>query len=236
MNLRMLDSDQTVDEVCKDPSFFYTCTGQRGRKIKYDRAELRKTVRKLPYKQRRTYKDLAAATGVPKTVLHAMTKSEGVFRRHTSSLKPVLTEENKVSRFEYCIEEIYGEPDRHGDYHYKDLYDRIDVDEKWFYMTKDQEKYIVVDSDFSSSTETEEEEVETDVPTRRTRHKNYIGKVMFLSAQARPRWDAHRNAWWDGKIGMWPIGDYKPAQRAKGRPIRSCLYPLILTYHPSRSL
>ena len=121
MNLRMLDSDQTVDEVCKDPSFFYTCTGQRGRKIKYDRAELRKTVRKLPYKQRRTYKDLAAATGVPKTVLHAMTKSEGVFRRHTSSLKPVLTEENKVSRFEYCIEEIYGEPDRHGDYHYKDL-------------------------------------------------------------------------------------------------------------------
>ena len=49
---------------------------------------------------------------------------------------------------------------------------------------------------------------------RRTRHTKYITKVMFLCAQARPRYDHHRGAWWDGKIGIWPIGSYAPAQRS----------------------
>jgi len=33
---------------------------------------------------------------------------------------------------------------------------------------------------------------------------------MFICAQARPRWDPHRNAMWDGKVGFWPIGFYAP--------------------------
>ena len=39
---------------------------------------------------------------------------------------------------------------------------------------------------------------------------------MFLcGAQARLRWDHHRNQCWDGKIGLWlwPIGHWAPAQR-----------------------
>jgi hypothetical protein len=36
---------------------------------------------------------------------------------------------------------------------------------------------------------------------------------MFLCAVARPRWDVTKRAWWDGKLGMWPIGDYGAAQR-----------------------
>ena len=35
-----------------------------------------------------------------------MTKEENVFRRMTSSLKPILTNEHKVARFTYCYEEI----------------------------------------------------------------------------------------------------------------------------------
>jgi hypothetical protein len=37
--------------------------------------------------------------------------------------------------------------------------------------------------------------------------------VMFLCAQARPRWDNNANEMWDGKIGIWPIGQYEPAER-----------------------
>jgi hypothetical protein len=40
-----------------------------------------------------------------------------------------------------------------------------------------------------------------------------MAKVMFLSAVARPRWDPTKRAWWDGKLGMWPIGDYGAAVR-----------------------
>jgi len=35
---------------------------------------------------------------------------------------------------------------------------------------------------------------------------------MFLCAQARPR-RLHNGAWWDGKIGIWPIGEYTVPQR-----------------------
>ena len=43
--------------------------------------------------------------------------------------------------------------------------------------------------------------------------KNYVEKVMFLAAVARPRWDFKKKRMWDGKIGMWLIGQFKPAVR-----------------------
>ena len=51
------------------------------------------------------------------------------------------------------------------------------------------------------------------------KHKSHITKVMFLYAAARPRFNTSLNAWWDGKLGIWPIGDWEPAQRKlKNRP------------------
>ena len=42
---------------------------------------------------------------------------------------------------------------------------------------------------------------------------------MFLCAVARPRFNTSANSWWDGKLGIWPIGGWEPAQRAsKNRP------------------
>ena len=47
---------------------------------------------------------------------------------------------------------------------------------------------------------------------------------MFLCAVARPRYDTRRNAWFDGKIGIWPIRKWERAKqsskkRAKGMPV-----------------
>jgi hypothetical protein len=66
--------------------------------------------------------------------------------------------------------------------------DRVHIDEKWFQMCQDGEGYILLAG--------EEPPV--------TKHKrNCIGKViMFLWAQARPRWDHHSKTQWDGKIGI----------------------------------
>lgn len=94
---------------------------------------------------------------------------------------------------------------RNGQYVFKDMMDRVHVDEKWFMITKDGENYILVDD--------EEEELQEKGPTRRCSHKSHLTKVMFLCAQARPRHDPAKNAWWDGKIGIWPIGEWLPAPR-----------------------
>ena len=42
---------------------------------------------------------------------------------------------------------------------------------------------------------------------------------MFLCAVARPHFNLSANSWWDGKLGIWPIGDWEPVKRgSKNRP------------------
>jgi hypothetical protein len=67
--------------------------------------------------------------------------------------------------------------------------DKIHVDdEKWFWISKVDKKYLLVDG-------------EEELPYRHVRHKNYMEKVMFFSAQARPQWDPTTHSMWDGKLG-----------------------------------
>jgi hypothetical protein len=123
-------------------------------------------------------------------------------------LKPHLTEENKVARVAYALDEIDVATlvGGGGVVQFKDMYDRVDVDEKWFYQTEDGKRYILIGSE-------DEPNDEEAAPHRTVRHKNHITKVMFLCAQARPRWGGHRNQYWDGKIGLWPIGEWVEARR-----------------------
>ena len=78
--------------------------------------------------------------------------------------------------------------------------DLIHIDEKWFYLTKDGQRFIIA---------ADEEE-----PYRHVQHKSFLMKIMFLCAVARPRYDTNKNAWFDGKIGIWPIGKWEPAKRS----------------------
>ena len=42
---------------------------------------------------------------------------------------------------------------------------------------------------------------------------------MFLCAIAHPHFNPCANSWWDGKLGIWPIGDWEPAEQgSKNRP------------------
>ena len=42
---------------------------------------------------------------------------------------------------------------------------------------------------------------------------------MFLCTVARPHFNPCSNSWWDGKLGIWPIGDWEPAKwKSKNRP------------------
>ncbi|GAA0172515.1 hypothetical protein LIER_26325 [Lithospermum erythrorhizon] len=78
-------------------------------------------------------------------------------------------------------------------------YNYVHIDEKWFYMTKKSESYYLLPA---------EEE-----PVRTCQSKNYIGKVMFLVAMARPRFKGNRNEIFSGKIGVFPFITMAPAQR-----------------------
>ena len=169
---------------------------RNGSAIKYDREELQATVLNMRCRRRRTVRALASGLEISKSHLHRMIKLEGVLVPHSSSLKPKLTEYNKLARVEFCLSERRdGDPGL-----YKDMYNRVHVDEKWFYITKVKDRYYLVPGEAP--------------PQRDSAHKNHIPKVMFLCAVARPRYDPGRNQWFDGKVGMWPMAHQVPAARA----------------------
>jgi hypothetical protein len=88
-----------------------------------------------------------------------------------------------------------------GNVKFQDQMDQVHIDEKWFWICKDVEKYLLVDGE--------------EPPHRHVRHKSYImEKGMFFTAVAIPRWDpTTRRRMWDGKIGIWPCGHWYLAER-----------------------
>ncbi len=100
-----------------------------------------------------------------KDVLQKAVK-KGLLLKTTSAIKPLLTDANKAARVKYCRGFVGL------DNCFMDLLDRVDIDEKWFYITRVNQSYIIVPGE--------------EVPTRRCKHKSHIKKVMCLTAVTRP--------------------------------------------------
>ncbi len=176
-------------DVIFDIDFYVSGKIQRGRKKKWDIKEVKNEVRSLGMKERNTWRNLSQSVGIPCTTLHDLYKTGKVFRRYRSSLKPYLTEENKLARLLHALEEVdLGTVDRDNETgFYKDFYDCVDVDEKWFYLTKEKENYILTIADDDDDND-DDADKENEAPReRKVKSRNHITKVMFLCAQARPR-------------------------------------------------
>ena len=127
--------------------------------------------------------------GVSKTtVQHWIVAS--TIHEHSKSLKPILTEENKLARL--LVVNHFRDPQDPSKY--QDMCDHIHLDEKWFFLNKKNPNYCI-------------------------KHKLHIAKVMLLCAVARLHFNPSVNSWWDRKLGIWPIGDWEPAKwKSKNRP------------------
>ena len=157
-------------------------------------------IKNIPLRKRRTQRKLAASLGVSKTTVQRWIV-DSTIRVHCNSLKPVLMEENKVARLIMALESR----DPNDPSKFLDMMDRVHVNEKWFFLSRQRERYLLLPEEKN--------------PKRCVKSKSHITKVMFLCAVARPRFNTSANSWWDGKLGIWPIGGWEPAQRAsKNRP------------------
>ena len=173
---------------------------------KYLHVEFRQGLKEIPWHCRKTYRSTVKAMGVALSTVQLMLLHRDVCRVHTSSLKPTLTEENKMSRMELALSFV----DKNNTSKFENMEDLIHIDEKWFYLTKDGQRFTIA--------------ADKEEPYRHVQHKSFLTKIMFLCAVARPRYDTRRNAWFDRKIGIWPIGKWEPAKRSskkrtKGMPV-----------------
>jgi hypothetical protein len=126
-------------------------------------------LRNIPLKQRMIIEDVSSRLGISKSRIQRYLK-KGLLRRHSSSIKPYLTNANKKTRFRWCIDMI--EQGLVDGPKFKDLSDFVFIDEKWFYLSQKSERYYLLP--------------EEDEP-HRTCKKNYIPRIMFLCVCAWPR-------------------------------------------------
>ena len=138
---------------------------------KYSHAEFRQGLKEIPWHRRKTYRSTVKAMGVALSTVQRMLLHRDVCRIHTSSLKPTLTEENKMSRMELALSFV----DKNNTSQFETMEGLIHIDEKWFYLMKDGQRFIIV---------ADEEEL-----YRHVQHKSFLMKIMFLCAVARPRYD-----------------------------------------------
>ena len=133
--------------------------------------------------------------GVSKTIVHHWIVDLTI-QVHSNSLKPVLTEENKVAQLLMALDSR----DPQDPMKFLDMMDHIHVGEKWFFLSQQKERYLL--------------KPEEKNPKLCVKSKSQKTKVMFLCATAHPHFNPCANSWWDGKLGIWPIGDWEPAKRA----------------------
>ena len=130
--------------------------------LKYSHTEFRQGLKEIPQCCCKTYHSTAKAMGVSLNTVQQMLLQQDVCRIHTSSLKPTLTDENKVSRMQLALSFM----DKNDTSKFAHMDDLIHVNEKWFYLTKDGQRFIIV-----------ADEAE---PYRHVQHKSFLMKIMFL--------------------------------------------------------
>ena len=170
---------------------------ETGRKKRHTKEELSALIGAVPHKQRSTMRDLSNAINIPMTTLYRYLK-DGLFKKFNVKIKPFLTPEKKIARVNFCLSYLNEETGR-----FDPMYNTVHIDEKWFYIKKHHQRVYLTEEEYND---------EDKVPVERG-HKRFGTKVMFLCAVARPRWDTDRNAWFDGKLGIWPFVELVPALR-----------------------
>ena len=155
--------------------------------------------------------------GVSKTTVHHWIV-ELTLHVHSDSLKPILTEENRLAWFKMAMDAC----DPVDQMRYQDMRDQIHVDEKWFFLMREKEWYLLHHDEKN--------------PKHCVKHKLHITKVMFLCGVVRPRFNTCSNSWWDSKLGIWPIGGWEPVKRKlknrpKGMPVWKNKIAIKEVYH-----
>lgn len=181
--------------------------GRKRIQIDHDR------IGEIPLRQRTTIRSLACALDTNSTSLFRLLKT-GVICRHSNAIKPLLKEENKRSRLQFCLSMLEGSSIPH-DPIFKSMNNIIHVDEKWFYMSKKSNHYYLL---------SHEED-----PYRTCKSKNFITKVMFLVAVARPRFDLQGNELFSKKIGVFPFVTQELAKRTSSNKVAGTLETKAMT-------
>lgn len=145
-------------------------SGRRG----YNQDDLLEKIAAIPAKSRTKPGSITAAIGVSVGVVRRLIK-RGAVRKHSNTIKPLLTPQNRAERVRFACSFVNMDT-----FEYQPMLNVVHVDEKWFYNDVDRRTYYLLP--------------EEEPPIRRWKSKRFVGKTMFLTAVARPRYD-YTHSW-----------------------------------------
>nr|XP_045083444.1 uncharacterized protein LOC123493618 [Aegilops tauschii subsp. strangulata] len=104
----------------------------------------------------------------------------------------------------------------------KPMTNMVHIDEKWYDMARVKSSYYVLPAE--------------EQPNRNVHNTHSIGKVMFLTDVAKPRYNEDGEMTFDGKLGIWPFVIETEAQRTSHNRDRGTieLRPVKVTRHVCR--
>ncbi|KAF0714759.1 Aste57867_3712 [Aphanomyces stellatus] len=177
--------------------------GNSGAKRKRTADEIEQAIKAVPHDDRQTLRCLEVHSGIKKTTIIRHMKEKKKLKAKSNYVKPLLTQANKMTRLRFALNCLLPGP--RGTHFFENMYNRVHIDEKWFFLTKVKNRFYVYEDEA--------------VALRACKSKRFITKVMFLAAVARPRYDPHRRCVFDGKLGIWPFVKHVAAVRnSKNRP------------------
>ena len=95
-------------------------------------------IKDIPLWKQQTQGKLAMSLGVLKTMVHCWIV-DSTIQVHSNSLKPVLTEENKVAQLVMALDSQNPQ----DPVKFLDMMDHIHMDEKWFFLSPQKERCSV---------------------------------------------------------------------------------------------
>lgn len=172
---------------------------------KHDVVAMKQSIIEVDLRHRKTYRDLSRELGMAVSTVHDYKVRDKVLRRDNSRLKPRLTPQNQVHRMLHACGQVAPNGEE-----FENHFDSIHIDEKWFFVDQDKQGFLVIvpEDEVLEEDEVPEALQKEENTYRSIKSKNFIPKVMFLAAVARPWGD------FDGKIGLWTFTEEKPAQRS----------------------
>ncbi|XP_074304624.1 uncharacterized protein LOC141639375 [Silene latifolia] len=127
--------------------------------------------------------------------------NKGLFKPHSSPLHPKLSDLHKEQRLMHSLKSLVVRQQVQEfldlnsipvtEIIFDEMSNTIHMDEKWFFITSDNEKVYIVEGE--------------EPPYRSYQLKRFITKVMFMCAVTRPIFGADGELIFDGKIGMFPF-------------------------------
>ncbi|KAE8795238.1 hypothetical protein D1007_29976 [Hordeum vulgare] len=166
----------------------------------------------VPLNRRRTIRSLARCLGVPRSMLHDRFQLKEL-KHITNIVKPFLKPANKLASLKFCISMMDEHSVSTPCPSFKSMNNMVHIDEKWYEMTRVKNTYYVLPGEPE--------------PERTVLNTKSIGKVMFLTAVAKPRYNDEGDMSFDGKIGTWAFVVDTKAQRSSQNKDRGTIEPRL---------